>query len=86
MSFGLLTHSCRASQERIGNSMVSLETLSITTMAVTLTGGLGKTRTANGSVFTSALLRLVFPYIAYQAVGGLSNFSRCKLLSGTTSE
>jgi hypothetical protein len=45
--------------------MVSLETPAITTMAVTSTGGLGKTRTANGNVCTGALLRLVFPYIAY---------------------
>jgi len=79
MSFGLPTRSCRASQERIGNSMVSLETPSITTMAVTSTGGLGKTRTTNGSVCTSALLRLVFPYITYRTVGGRSDFSRCKL-------
>jgi hypothetical protein len=75
-----------AIRTQIGNSMVSLETPSITTMAVTLTGGLGKTKTANGNAFTSALSRLVFPFIAYRTVGGLSDFSRYKLLSGTTSE
>ena len=56
--------------------MVSLETPSITTMAVTLTGGLGKRRTANGNVCMSALLRLIFLSIAYRTVGGLSEFSR----------
>ncbi len=74
------------SQERIGNSMVSSETPSITTMAVTSTGGLGKTKTANGNAFTSALLRLVSPFIVYRTVGGLSDFLRCKRLSGATSE
>jgi hypothetical protein len=49
-------------------------------------GELEKTRTTNGNVCMSALLRLVFLYIAYQTAGGLSNFSCCKLLSGTTSE
>jgi hypothetical protein len=68
------------------NSMVSLGTPSITTMAVTSTGGLGKMRTTNGNVCTSALSRLVFLYIAYQTVGGLNDFLRCKLLSGATSE
>jgi hypothetical protein len=86
MSFGPTTRSCRASQERIESSIVSLETPSITTMAVTLTGGLGKTRTANGNVCTSTLLRLAFLYTAYQTVGGLSNFLHCKPLSGTTSD
>ena len=63
-SFGQLTRSCKTSQERIGNSMLSSETPSITMMAVTPTGGLGKTKTANGNACTSALLRLVFPFIA----------------------
>ncbi len=66
--------------------IVSLETPSITTMAVTSTGGLGKTRTANGNVCRSVLLRHVFLYTAYRTVGGLSNVSRCKLLSGATSD
>jgi hypothetical protein len=67
-------------------SLQSLGTPSITTMAVTSTGGLGKTRTANGNVCKSALSRLVFLYIAYRMVVGLSNFLRCKLLSVATSE
>ena len=86
MSFGPTTRSCRASQERIESSIVSLETPSITTMAITLMGGLGKMRISNGNVFTSALSRLVFLYIAYQMVGGLSNFLHCKPLFDATSD
>ena len=46
-----------------------------------LDGGIGKDED-----LTNALLRLVFPFIAYRMVGGLSDFSNCKLLSGQTSE
>ena len=81
-----MTRSCRSSPELMGNSMVSLATPSITTMAITSMGGLERTRTANGNTYVGAMSQLVFPFTAYQTVGELSNFSLCKELSGATSD